>query len=62
MQNFRTEHDLLGQREVPNQFYYGIRTLRAVENYQNTGIPISHYPHLISPESMTHPRYLNREL
>lgn len=42
--NVRLEHDLLGDREVPAGAYYGIQTLRAVENFAITGIPISHYP------------------
>jgi len=33
MTNTRLEHDLLGEREVPNEHYYGIQTLRAVENF-----------------------------
>jgi aspartate ammonia-lyase len=44
---FRTEHDLLGDREVPAEAYYGVHTLRAVENFPITGIPISVYPELI---------------
>jgi aspartate ammonia-lyase len=48
MTNSRLEHDLLGQREVPNEYYYGIQTLRAVENFSITGIPISHYPRLVN--------------
>jgi aspartate ammonia-lyase len=40
----RIEHDLLGEREVPDNCYYGIQTLRAVENFQITGQPISAYP------------------
>ena len=47
MAKTRLEHDLLGEREVPDEHYYGIQTLRAVENYAITGIPISHYPRLI---------------
>ena len=43
----RTEHDLLGERDVPARRYYGIQTLRAVENFAITGIPIAHYPRLI---------------
>ncbi|MCM8737829.1 aspartate ammonia-lyase [Azospirillum sp. A1-3] len=43
----RTEHDLLGDREVPADAYYGVHTLRAVENFPITGTPISHYPDLI---------------
>lgn len=47
MENIRLEHDLLGEREVPAERYFGIQTLRATENFAITGIPISHYPRLI---------------
>lgn len=43
----RNEHDLLGDRDVPADAYYGIHTLRAIENFRITGIPISTYPSLI---------------
>ncbi|PWC47524.1 aspartate ammonia-lyase [Azospirillum sp. TSA6c] len=43
----RTEHDLLGDREIPADAYYGVHTLRAVENFPITGTPISHYPDLV---------------
>lgn len=43
----RNEHDLLGDRDVPADAYYGIHTLRAIENFRITGIPISTYPYLI---------------
>jgi aspartate ammonia-lyase len=43
----RLEHDLLGERQVPNEHYFGIQTLRAVENFSITGIPISHYPRFV---------------
>lgn len=43
----RIEHDSLGEREVPAEAYYGIQTLRAVENFPITGIPISQFPALI---------------
>jgi aspartate ammonia-lyase len=43
----RLEHDLLGDREVPAHAYYGVHTLRAVENFPITGTPISHYPDLV---------------
>ncbi|MFD1557203.1 aspartate ammonia-lyase [Paraburkholderia silviterrae] len=45
--HFRTEHDLLGDREVPAEVYYGVHTLRAIENFPITGTPISIYPELI---------------
>lgn len=43
----RREHDLLGYREVPADAYYGIHTLRALENFPISGDPISKYPELI---------------
>ncbi len=43
----RAEHDLLGNREVPFDSYYGIQTLRAMENFNITGITISHHKSLI---------------
>ncbi len=43
----RTEHDLLGDLDVPADVYYGVHTLRAVVNFPVTGTPISHYPELI---------------
>ena len=43
----RREKDLLGEREVPASAYYGVQTLRAVENFPITGIPLSQYPQLV---------------
>jgi aspartate ammonia-lyase len=43
----RREHDLLGERDVPNELYYGIQTLRATENFNITGVPLSHHPEII---------------
>jgi len=47
MGSTRTEHDLLGERQVPANQYYGIQTLRALENFHITGIPIAHYPQMV---------------
>ncbi|TAF53079.1 MAG: aspartate ammonia-lyase [Sphingobacteriia bacterium] len=44
---FRMEHDFLGEREIPNDKYYGVQTLRAKENFDITGIPISNEPFFI---------------
>src|SRR3954452_9910187 len=44
----RREHDLLGDRDVPVEAYYGVHTLRATENFPISGTPISIYPDLIS--------------
>src|SRR5918911_1517579 len=46
-QPVRTEHDLLGDRAVPAAAYYGVHTLRAVENFPITGTPIAIYSDLI---------------
>jgi aspartate ammonia-lyase len=43
----RREKDLLGERDVPVTHYFGLQTLRAVENFPITGIPIAQYPLLI---------------
>src|ERR671932_1542273 len=47
-QPVRIEHDLLGDRAVPADAYYGIHTLRALENFPITGTAISMYPDLIT--------------
>lgn len=36
----RIEKDFLGEKEVPEEAYYGIQTLRAVENFPITGVPV----------------------
>nr|WP_249154513.1 aspartate ammonia-lyase [Bradyrhizobium manausense] len=38
---------MLGEREVSLEAYYGVHTLRAVENFPISGIAISAYPELI---------------
>ncbi len=43
----RVEKDLLGTLEVPADAYYGIQTLRAVQNFRLSGVPLSHYPKLV---------------
>jgi len=43
----RREHDLLGDRDVPSEFYYGVQTLRAIENFNISGVTLSFYPNLI---------------
>jgi len=47
MTETRIEHDLLGERQVPADRYFGIQTLRALENFEITRIPISHYPQFV---------------
>ncbi|MFN0164010.1 MAG: aspartate ammonia-lyase [Burkholderiales bacterium] len=43
----RTEHDLLGDRAVPADAYWGIHSLRALENFPITGVPIGAYADLV---------------
>jgi aspartate ammonia-lyase len=43
----RIEHDLIGDRQVPAAAYYGVHTLRALENFPITGTAISIYPDLV---------------
>src|SRR5262245_45426208 len=48
----RTEHDLLGPRDVPASAYYGIQPLRGIENFRISLVPLSHYPELIQALAM----------
>ncbi len=43
----RTEHDLLGEAEIPVDAYWGVHTFRAIENFPITGVPIGHFPELV---------------
>lgn len=49
----RIEHDLLGEKEVPAEAYYGIQTLRGIENFHNiSGLTISDYPNYVKALAM----------
>lgn len=43
----RIEQDLIGEKGVPAAAYYGVHTVRAMENFPITGTPISRYPSFI---------------
>ena len=43
----RTEHDSLGDRDVPDFAYYGVQTIRGVENFPLSGIRLYHFEHFI---------------
>jgi len=47
-QDVRIEHDLLGEKAVPADAYYGVQTARALENFQISGRTISDYPSLVN--------------
>ncbi|MBI4913606.1 MAG: aspartate ammonia-lyase [Acidobacteria bacterium] len=48
----RTESDLLGSAEVPADALFGIQSLRALENFPITGIPLAHFPELVRALAM----------
>ncbi len=53
MGEIRVEHDLLGEKEVSNECYFGIQTLRAHENFKNmSGVQLKRYPVFISSFAM----------
>jgi aspartate ammonia-lyase len=43
----RIEHDLLGDRPVPEEALFGVQTLRGLENFTISHAHIYHYPHFI---------------
>ena len=43
-QQTRTEKDLLGEKQIPADAYYGVQTARALENFKLSGVLINHYP------------------
>ena len=43
---YRTEHDSIGDKAVPEDAYYGVQTLRAVENFRITGLSL--HPEMIN--------------
>ncbi len=45
--NVRSEHDLLGDGDVPANALWGIHTKRAVANFPITGVPVGHFPELV---------------
>jgi aspartate ammonia-lyase len=49
----RLEHDLLGEAAVPADAYWGIHTLRALENFPITGKPIGSYAELVRALALT---------
>lgn len=40
----RVEKDLLGEKQIPADAYYGVQTARALENFPLSGVLINHYP------------------
>jgi len=49
----RTESDLLGSREVPAEAFYGIQTVRAMENFRISDHLLANYPNMIKGLAFT---------
>ena len=48
----RLEHDLLGDKAVPADAYYGVQTARALENFHISGVELRLYPNVIKALAM----------
>ncbi len=51
-QQTRLEHDLIGEKAIPVDAYYGVQTARGMENFKISNVPISHYPDLVCAFAM----------
>ncbi len=49
---FRTEKDLLGEKQIPADAYYGVQTARALENFQVSGVATNFYPDYVRAYAM----------
>ena len=49
----RTESDLLGSREIPEQALYGVQTLRGIENFRISKFHLNEYPAFINGLAIT---------
>ena len=48
----RTEKDLLGEKQIPDTAYYGVQTMRALENFQVSGVTTKFYPDYVRAFAM----------
>ena len=48
----RLEHDLLGEKAVPADAYYGVQTARGLENFHISGVQLRLYPDFIKALAM----------
>jgi aspartate ammonia-lyase len=44
---YRIEKDFLGEKQVPDDAYYGVQTVRGLENFHITGMPMSREPYFV---------------
>jgi len=47
IEGVRVEHDSLGERELPNDVYYGVQTQRGLENFAISGVRLRNFEHMI---------------
>ena len=47
MTKFRTESDLIGELQVPNEAYYGVQTQRAIDNFHISNYKMYHFPEFV---------------
>ena len=48
----RAEHDLLGEKNVPVEYYFGIQTMRAIENFNISRVRLHFFPEFIRALAM----------
>jgi aspartate ammonia-lyase len=48
----RTEKDLLGEKQIPANAYYGVQTARALENFPVSGVTTNFYPDYVRAYAM----------
>src|SRR5271156_6323130 len=48
----RTEKDLLGEKQIPNDAYYGVQTARALENFQVSSMKTDFFPDYVRAFAM----------
>src|SRR5215203_1229588 len=48
----RVEKDLLGEKSIPAEAYYGVQTARAIDNFKISGVLINHYPGFVEAWAM----------
>ncbi len=48
----RVEHDLLGDKNIPVEYYFGVQTMRAMENFHISRVRLNMYPVFIKALAM----------
>src|SRR3954463_2808980 len=51
-QQVRRESDLLGEKQIPADAYYGVQTARALENFMVSGVTTQFYPDYVKAYAM----------